>query len=161
MAKIKRALLSVYNKEGLIELAQALRQRGVELISSGGTQKILEDNQIESRPISDLTGFPEILDGRVKTLHPVIFAGILAKRIPEHLAQLQKQQIIPIDLVVVNLYPFEDTVSQPGCTLAQAIEKIDIGGPSLLRAAAKNHADTTVVVDPDQYADLIKEMDTA
>jgi phosphoribosylaminoimidazolecarboxamide formyltransferase/IMP cyclohydrolase len=160
VATIRRALLSVYKKEGLLELARDLRQRGVELISSGGTQKILEENQIESLPISDLTGFPEILDGRVKTLHPVIFAGILARRIPEHLAQLQKQQITPIDLVVVNLYPFEETVSQPGCTLAQAIEKIDIGGPSLLRAAAKNQADTTVVVDPDQYAELIKEMDT-
>lgn len=159
MAKIKRALLSVYKKEGLIELARNLRERGVDLISSGGTQKILEEHRIETRPVSALTGFPEILDGRVKTLHPVIFGGILARRNPEHLAQLKKQQIIPIDLVVVNLYPFEDTISQKGCTLVQAIEKIDIGGPSLLRAAAKNHADITVVVDPAQYEELITEMD--
>jgi len=159
VAKIKRALLSVYKKEGVIELARSLQERGVELISSGGTQKILDDNKITAQPISDLTGFPEILDGRVKTLHPAVFGGILAKRTPDHLGQLKKQKITPIDLVVVNLYPFEDTISQAGCTLAQAIEKIDIGGPSLLRAAAKNHSDITVLVDPDQYQELIREMD--
>jgi phosphoribosylaminoimidazolecarboxamide formyltransferase / IMP cyclohydrolase len=160
VAKIKRALLSVYKKDGLIELARNLQQRGVELVSSGGTQKILKEQRIEALPISDLTGFPEILDGRVKTLHPVIFAGILARRIPEHLAQLKKHTITPIDLVVVNLYPFEETIGQAGCTLSQAIEKIDIGGPSLLRAAAKNHSEITVITDPDQYAELIREMDT-
>jgi phosphoribosylaminoimidazolecarboxamide formyltransferase/IMP cyclohydrolase len=159
VAKIKRALLSVYNKEGIIELARNLCERGVELVSSGGTQKTLQEHKIVAHPISELTGYPEILDGRVKTLHPAVFGGILARRIPEHLAQLKKQRIIPIDLVVVNLYPFEDTINQSDCTLAQAIEKIDIGGPSLLRAAAKNYADITVLVDPGQYAELIKEMD--
>jgi len=160
VAKIKRALLSVYEKEGIIELARDLQKRGVDIISSGGTQKILEEQNIATQPIFEVTGFPEILNGRVKTLHPAVFGGILAKRTPEHLAQLEKQKIKPIDLVVVNLYPFEETISQKNCTMAEAIEKIDIGGPSLLRAAAKNHADTTVLMAPDQYAELIKEMDT-
>ncbi len=159
MAKIQRALLSVSDKAGLIELAKFLNASGVEMISTGGTYKALQDAGLPVTYISEVTNFPEILDGRVKTLHPAIHGGLLAIRDSgEHQAQLAEQQIKPIDLVVVNLYPFAATIAKPGVTLEAAIENIDIGGPSMLRSAAKNHHDVTVVVEPEDYRRLIQEM---
>ena len=158
MTMIKQALISVHDKRGLEDLGRFLIDQGVRIISSGGTQKALENAGIEATAISDLTGFPEILDGRVKTLHPRIFAGILAKRETAHLMQLEEEKIEPIDLVIVNLYPFEETIAKDGCTFEQAIENIDIGGPSLIRAAAKNHKWCTVIVSPEQYDGLRTEM---
>jgi phosphoribosylaminoimidazolecarboxamide formyltransferase/IMP cyclohydrolase len=159
MAKIKRALLSVSDKTGLIALAQFLCDAGVEIISTGGTFKTLQEAGLPVTYISEVTHFPEILDGRVKTLHPAIHGGLLAIRdSAEHQKQLAEQKINPIDLVVVNLYPFAATIAKPGVTLEEAIENIDIGGPSMLRSAAKNHRDVTVVVDPGDYERLIQEM---
>ncbi|MFQ6059093.1 MAG: bifunctional phosphoribosylaminoimidazolecarboxamide formyltransferase/IMP cyclohydrolase [Anaerolineae bacterium] len=155
---IERALLSVSDKRGIVELAQGLRELGVELISTGGTARVLREAGLDVCTVEDVTAFPEILDGRVKTLHPAIHAAILARRQPQHLAQLAAQGITPIDLVVVNLYPFAATVAQPETTLAQAVEQIDIGGVALLRAAAKNFAHVTVVVDPADYAGLLAEL---
>jgi phosphoribosylaminoimidazolecarboxamide formyltransferase/IMP cyclohydrolase len=157
--KISRAIISVHDKNGIVKLARYLADKGVQIISSGGTQKTLATAGIRTEQVSAITGFPEILDGRVKTLHPIIFAGILAKRNPNHLAELEKQKIDPLDLIIVNLYPFEQTIARPGCTLAEAVENIDIGGPSLIRAAAKNHDWATVITDPDQYESLKSEMD--
>jgi phosphoribosylaminoimidazolecarboxamide formyltransferase/IMP cyclohydrolase len=156
--KIKRAIISVYQKEGLEELARSLEQKGISIISSGGTFDILQKAGIKAQKVSELTKFPEILDGRVKTLHPNIFAGILAKRNKNHLKQLQLQQIEPIDLVIVNLYPFESTVAKANCTVDNAIEQIDIGGPSLIRAAAKNFHHVTVITSPNQYQALMEEL---
>src|SRR5262249_37791347 len=137
---VRRALLSVSDKSGLIDLARALASFGVELISTGGTRKALADAGLAVRDVSDVTGFPEILDGRVKTLHPRVHAGILAIRDNDkHQATLQQQGIAPIDLVVCNLYPFEATVARDGSTHEQAVEEIDVGGPSMVRAAAKNY----------------------
>src|SRR5437660_3025922 len=137
---IRRALLSVSDKTGLVEFARALAGFGVELISTGGTRKALADAGLAVRDISEVTGFPEMLDGRVKTLHPRIHGGILAVRDnPQHLATLQAHGIAPIDLVVVNLYPFEATAARPGSTHAEIVENIDVGGPTLIRAAAKNY----------------------
>ncbi|TCL54397.1 phosphoribosylaminoimidazolecarboxamide formyltransferase/IMP cyclohydrolase [Hydrogenispora ethanolica] len=159
MAKIQRALLSVSDKTGLLELAQFLAASKVEMISTGGTFKAIQEAGLPVTYISDVTGFPEILDGRVKTLHPAIHGGLLAIRdSEEHRCQLAEQRIRPIDLVVVNLYPFAATVAKPEVTLEDAIENIDIGGPSMLRSAAKNHHDVTVVVDPADYPVLIKEL---
>jgi phosphoribosylaminoimidazolecarboxamide formyltransferase / IMP cyclohydrolase len=159
MAGIKRALMSVSDKAGLVELAKFLVDLKVEIISTGGTFKALTDAGLPVTYISDVTKFPEILDGRVKTLHPAIHGGLLAIRdSAEHCRQLAEQKIEPIDLVVVNLYPFATTISKPGVTLEEAIENIDIGGPSMLRSAAKNHHDVTVVVDPLDYEPLIAEM---
>jgi phosphoribosylaminoimidazolecarboxamide formyltransferase/IMP cyclohydrolase len=155
---IKRAIISVYDKTGIEALARFLNDRGIRIISSGGTSKALEEAGIKTQQISDITGFPEILDGRVKTLHPVIFSGILAKRSESHLKQLSQQKIDPVDLVIVNLYPFEETVARKDCSLEEAVENIDIGGPSLIRAAAKNFDWTTVITSPDQYEDLMAEM---
>jgi phosphoribosylaminoimidazolecarboxamide formyltransferase/IMP cyclohydrolase len=156
---IRRALLSVSDKSGLVELARALNGYGVELISTGGTRKALADAGLAVRDISDVTGFPEILDGRVKTLHPRVHAGILAVRDnPQHAATLQAQSIAPIDLVVCNLYPFEATVSKPGASHEEIVENIDVGGPSMVRAAAKNYHDVAVVTDPRQYVDLLQEL---
>lgn len=152
MAKIKRALLSVWDKTGLVEFAQVLAAAGVELISTGGTAKVLRDAGLTVTELSAYTGFPEMLDGRLKTLHPKVHGGLLYIRgNPEHEAAVQQHGIAPIDLVVVNLYPFEQTVARPDATLADAIENIDIGGPTLLRAAAKNHQAVTVIVDPGDY----------
>ena len=151
----KRALLSVYDKTGIVELAKFLKGSNFDIISSGGTQKYLEENGIETIAIESVTGFPEMLNGRVKTLHPKILAGILAKRITEHERQLDSHQINTIDMIVVNLYPFEETIIKEDCTLEEAIEQIDIGGPTLLRSAAKNHAYTTVLCSPQQYEDFI------
>lgn len=158
--KIRRALISVYDKTGIVEFAKALHEEfGIELISTGGTARTLKDAGLPVTLVEDVTGFPEMMDGRVKTLHPKIHAGILADRDnPEHMRQLQEQGIEPIDMVVVNLYPFEKTIAEPNCTFEQAIEMIDIGGPCLLRAAAKNsrHVVTVTTADPDIYAFLLK-----
>lgn len=158
MGKIRKAVISVHDKTGIEELARFLVNNGVKIISSGGTQKRLEEAGIECQAVSNLTAFPEILGGRVKTLHPIIFSGILAKRDNEHLKQLDEQNIEPIDLVIVNLYPFEETIAARDCTLDMAVENIDIGGPSLIRAAAKNYAWTTVLISPDQYDELQEQL---
>jgi len=155
----KRALLSVYRKDGLVELARGLADRGFEILSTGGTAAELEKASIPVTSVSKVTGFPEILDGRVKTLHPKVHGGILARRdVPAHLEALEKQKIGPIDVVVVNLYPFEDRVAK-GCTFDEAIENVDIGGPTMVRAAAKNFAHVAVVVDPADYGLLLEQLD--
>ncbi len=159
MAKIQRALLSVSDKAGIVPLAQTLLQAGVELISTGGTAKALREAGLEVTDLSAYTGFPEMLDGRVKTLHPKIHGGLLYVRgNREHEAAALAHQIKPIDLVVVNLYPFEETVAKPGVGLPEAIENIDIGGPSMLRSAAKNHEWVTVVVDPADYGEIGRQI---
>lgn len=161
MAKIQRALLSVFDKTGLIPFAQALSAAGVEIISTGGTAKALRDQGMKVTDLSAYTGFPEMLDGRVKTLHPKIHGGLLYIRgNATHEAAVKQHEIKPIDLVVVNLYPFEQTIAKPNVTLAEAIENIDIGGPSMLRSAAKNHDSVTVVVDPSDYAEVAKQITT-
>jgi phosphoribosylaminoimidazolecarboxamide formyltransferase/IMP cyclohydrolase len=159
MIKIRRALLSVSDKTGLVPLAETLARAGVELISTGGTAKALRDAGLNPIDLSAYTGFPEMLDGRVKTLHPKIHGGLLFIRGNEHHeAAVRAHQIEPIDLVVVNLYPFEQTVARPGVTLPEAIENIDIGGPSMLRSAAKNHESVTVVVDPADYPEVARQV---
>lgn len=155
--KLKRALLSVSDKTGIVELAEFLHKNGVEIISTGGTMKALQDAGIPVTYVSDVTGFPEIMDGRVKTLNPKIHGAILAVRSnPEHMAALAKHDITPIDLVVVNLYPFRETISKPGVTEAEAIENIDIGGPAMVRASAKNFKDVVIVTYPSRYEGLMK-----
>ena len=157
--KIQRALISVFDKTGLVPLAQILREADVEIISTGGTAKALREQGITVSDLSAYTEFPEMLDGRVKTLHPKIHGGLLYVRgNPEHEAATKKHEIKPIDLVVVNLYPFEQTVAKPGVTLHDAIENIDIGGPSMLRSAAKNHESVTVVIDPTDYAEVADQI---
>ncbi len=159
MSKIQRALLSVSDKTGLVPLAEALARAGVEIISTGGTAKALRDAGLKPVELGAYTGFPEMLDGRVKTLHPKIHGGLLYIRGNEkHEAAVREHQIQPIDLVVVNLYPFEKTVAKPDVPLAEAIENIDIGGPSMLRSAAKNHESVTVVVDPADYAEVARQI---
>jgi phosphoribosylaminoimidazolecarboxamide formyltransferase/IMP cyclohydrolase len=158
----KRALLSVSDKTGLVEFAQTLAKAGYELISTGGTSKALRDAGLTVADISDITNFPEMMDGRVKTLHPKVHGGLLFLRDnEEHKAQAAKHDIAPIDLVVVNLYPFEQTIAKPGVTLEHAIENIDIGGPSMLRSAAKNYRSVTVITDPADYAVVAGEISTA
>ena len=157
--KIQRALLSVTDKEGIVEFARALLQLGVELLSTGGTAKVLRDAGIPVKEISEFTGFPEMLDGRVKTLHPKVHGGLLYLRgNAEHEATMKKHHLLPIDLICVNLYRFEATMSRPGVTFEEAIENIDIGGPSMLRSAAKNHRSVTVVSDPSDYRRVLDEM---
>lgn len=157
MAKIQRALISVSDKMGVIEFARALAAQGIEILSTGGTAKLLADSHIPVIEVSDHTGFPEMMDGRVKTLHPKIHGGLLGRRgIDESV--MQAHGIKPIDLLVVNLYPFEQTIAKPDCDLAIAIENIDIGGPAMLRSAAKNHASVTVIVDAQDYATVLKEI---
>ncbi|WP_226683065.1 bifunctional phosphoribosylaminoimidazolecarboxamide formyltransferase/IMP cyclohydrolase [Sutcliffiella horikoshii] len=154
-----RALVSVSNKEGIVPFVQQLVDLGVEVISTGGTKKVLQDNGVNVIGISEVTGFPEILDGRVKTLHPMIHGGLLAMRDNEsHQAQMEEHGITPIDLVVVNLYPFKETISKADSTFEDAIENIDIGGPTMLRSAAKNHKDVAVLVDPVDYEGVIAEL---
>jgi len=156
---MKRALISVSDKNGIIELARELENLGFELISTGGTYQTLQKAGVKVKAVSDVTLFPEILDGRVKTLHPAIHGGLLAIRDnEEHLRQLRENKITPIDLVVVNLYPFQQTISKEDVTIAEAIENIDIGGPSMLRSAAKNHQFVTVLVDPEDYQGVIREL---
>jgi phosphoribosylaminoimidazolecarboxamide formyltransferase/IMP cyclohydrolase len=159
MSKIQRALISVFDKTGLIPFAQALTSVGVEIISTGGTAKALRDAGIIVSDLSAYTGFPEMMDGRVKTLHPKIHGGLLYIRgNAAHEAAAKKHEIKPIDLVVVNLYPFEQTIAKPDVTLADAIENIDIGGPSMLRSAAKNHESVTVVIDPSDYSEVANQI---
>jgi phosphoribosylaminoimidazolecarboxamide formyltransferase/IMP cyclohydrolase len=154
-----RALLSVSDKRGLVEFARELVALGWEIVSTGGTAEALRRQQVPVIGIEDVTGFPEMMDGRVKTLHPKIHGGLLGRRDnPEHMAAMQDHDITPIDLVAVNLYPFRETVAKPDTTFEQAIEQIDIGGPSMLRSAAKNHADVIVVVNPDDYASVIEDL---
>ncbi|HZZ40076.1 MAG TPA: bifunctional phosphoribosylaminoimidazolecarboxamide formyltransferase/IMP cyclohydrolase [Acidobacteriaceae bacterium] len=158
--KITRALLSVTDKSGLVEFAQRLARHGVELVSTGGTARTLRDAGLQVRDIADLTGFPEMLDGRVKTLHPRVHGGILYRRSDEeHRAQVEKHGILPIDMVVVNLYAFEKTAAKPGVHFGEIIENIDIGGPSMVRSAAKNFEDVAIVTAPDDYAALGDELD--
>jgi len=157
---IRRALLSVSDKTGIVELAQALASQGIALLSTGGTYKVLRDSGLEVTEVSAHTGFPEIMDGRVKTLHPKIHGGLLGRRGQDD-AVMQQHDIAAIDLLVLNLYPFEATVAKPGCTLEDAIENIDIGGPAMLRAAAKNWVDVAVLTAPDQYADVISAVQVA
>src|SRR5438105_8893743 len=160
MAKIQRALLSVYDKSGLIPLAETLVKAGVELISTGGTAKALRERGLPVIDLSSFTGFPEMLDGRVKTLHPKIHAGLLYLRNhPEHEATAAEHGIRAIDLVAVNLYPFEQTVAKANVTVEEAIENIDIGGPSMLRSAAKNHQSVTVIVDPADYREVSAQIE--
>ncbi|HEX6005281.1 MAG TPA: bifunctional phosphoribosylaminoimidazolecarboxamide formyltransferase/IMP cyclohydrolase [Burkholderiales bacterium] len=162
MAAIKRALISVSDKTGIVEFARALGAYGIELISTGGTASLLREAGLPVVEVADYTGFPEMLDGRVKTLHPRVHAGILARRdVAAHVTALKEARIPTLDLVVVNLYPFAQTVARPECTLDQAIENIDIGGPALVRAAAKNHAHVAVVTDPGDYPMLVRELNAA
>ena len=157
--KIRQALLSLSDKRGAVEFAQGLAAQGVKLLSTGGTAKLLRDAGLAVTEIGDYTGFPEMLDGRVKTLHPKVHGGILARRdLPEHLATIEQHGIPTIDLVCVNLYPFRETVAKPNVTLDEAIENIDIGGPAMVRSSAKNYASVAVVTDPEDYPALLTEM---
>jgi len=159
VAKVKRALISVSHKEGILDFAKGLASLGIEILSTGGTAKLLRDGGVPVKDVSEFTGFPEMLDGRVKTLHPKVHGGLLGRRNnPEHVRQMQQHGIEPIDLVVVNLYPFEQTVAKPGCTLEDAIENIDIGGPTMLRSAAKNYTDVAVVVSSRDYGRVLDEI---
>jgi len=159
MRKIERALISLTDKSGIEDFARQLQDMGVEILSTGGTAKKMRDNGIKVKDVSEFTGFPEMLDGRVKTLHPKVHGGILAQKTNhDHLAQMDAHGLQPIDLIAVNLYAFEKTIADPNCTLADAIENIDIGGPTMLRAAAKNYRDVTVLVDPADYPQVLKEM---
>ena len=159
MRKIERAVISLTDKSGIEDFARQLEEMGVEILSTGGTAKKMRDSGIKVMDVSEFTGFPEMLDGRVKTLHPKVHGGILAQKTnPDHLSQMEENGLVPIDLIAVNLYAFEKTVADPNCTLADAIENIDIGGPTMLRAAAKNYRDVTVLVDPSDYPQVISEM---
>jgi len=159
VGKVARALISVSHKEGILDFAKGLAQLGIEILSTGGTAKLLRDGGVKVKDVSEFTGFPEMLDGRVKTLHPKVHGGLLGRRNnPEHMKQWKQHGIEPIDLVVVNLYPFEQTVAKPGCTLEDAIENIDIGGPTMLRSAAKNYTDVAVVVSPRDYSRVLDEL---
>lgn len=159
MAKIKRVLISVSDKTGVEEFAKKLAAFDVEFLSTGGTATMLRNAGLKVTDVSEYTGFPEIMDGRVKTLHPKVHGALLGVRTnPEHMATMQKHGIIPIDMVVVNLYPFKKTIEKPGCTFEDAIENIDIGGPTMLRSAAKNFAGVSVVIDPADYEPIINEM---
>jgi phosphoribosylaminoimidazolecarboxamide formyltransferase/IMP cyclohydrolase len=159
MSRIKRAVISVSNKEGIVEFAEAIASMGVEILSTGGTAKTLRDAGISVKEVSEYTGFPEMLDGRVKTLHPKIHGGLLSRRDNlKDMEEIKKHGIDTIDMVVVNLYPFEETISRPEVTFAEAIENIDIGGPTMLRSASKNFQDVAVVVDPSDYKKIIREM---
>ncbi|MCL2760487.1 MAG: bifunctional phosphoribosylaminoimidazolecarboxamide formyltransferase/IMP cyclohydrolase [Desulfuromonadales bacterium] len=159
MAKISRALISLSDKTGIVEFAKDLAGFGVEILSTGGTAKLLREAGLTVKDVSEFTGFPEMLDGRVKTLHPKVHGGLLGMRSnPKHVAMMKEHGIEPIDMVVVNLYPFEATVAKGDCSLEDAIENIDIGGPTMLRAAAKNHPDVTVITDPVDYAVVMSEM---
>ena len=158
MSKVGRALISVFDKKGIVEFARELSQLGVEIISTGGSAALLRENGVAIKDVSEITGFPEMMGGRVKTLHPKVHGGILALRDhPEHVSQMKSHGIAPIDLVVVNLYPFEATVAR-GASFPEVVEQIDIGGPTMVRAAAKNHAHVGVVVDPDDYGPIQAEL---
>ncbi len=154
---IKRALISVSDKTGILEFAKALADKNIEILSTGGTAKLLMENSVPVTEVSSYTGFPEMMDGRIKTLHPKIHGGILARRGTDE-AVMQQHDIQPIDMLVVNLYPFQATVADPNCSLEDAIENIDIGGPTMLRAAAKNHNDVTVIVEPEDYEVVLEQL---
>ena len=154
---VKRALISVSDKTGVVDFARGLHELGVEIISTGGTMKAIADAGIPVKSVSEVTGFPEMMDGRVKTLHPKVHGGILGRRGQDD-AIMEEHQIQPIDMVVVNLYPFAQTVAREGCSLEDAVENIDIGGPSMVRAAAKNYKYVAVVVDPKQYDDILERI---
>ncbi len=159
MTKIQRALISVSDKAGVVELARALLTHGVQILSTGGTAQLLKLNGVVVTEVAEHTGFPEMMEGRVKTLHPKVHGGILARRDkPDHVRAMKEHGIPPIDMVVVNLYPFSETVAKPGCTLEDAIENIDIGGPAMVRAAAKNHEFVAVVTDPADYPSIIAKL---
>src|SRR5689334_21465754 len=159
MSKIQRAILSVTDKTGIVEFAKKLAGMNVELFSTGGTAKLLRDSRVAVKDISELTGFPEMMDGRVKTLHPKVHGGILhVRNNPTHVAAAREHGIQPIDMVVVNLYAFEKTASKPGVHFDEVIENIDIGGPSMVRSAAKNFKDVAIVTSPDDYDSIVQEM---
>jgi phosphoribosylaminoimidazolecarboxamide formyltransferase / IMP cyclohydrolase len=159
MSKMKRALISVSNKNGVVEFAKALQAMGIEILSTGGTAKSLRDAGVPVKDVSEHTGSPEMLDGRVKTLHPKIHGGLLSRRDnPKDMEEIKKHGIETIDVVVVNLYPFEATIAKPGVTFDEAIENIDIGGPAMLRSASKNFRHVAVIVDPSDYEKVIAEM---
>ncbi len=159
MRKIERALISLTDKSGIAGFAKELEGLGVEILSTGGTARKMRENGIKVKDVAEFTGFPEMLDGRVKTLHPKVHGGILAQKTnPDHLAQMKEHGLQAIDLIAVNLYDFNKATSDPHCTLADAIENIDIGGPTMLRAAAKNFNDVTVIVDPADYPQVLAEM---
>lgn len=159
MAKIERALISVSDKSGVVEFAKELAQFGISFLSTGGTSKILREASLTVTDVSEYTGFPEMMDGRVKTLHPKVHGGLLGVRTnAEHVATMKAHGIQNIDMVVINLYPFQKTVAKPDCTFEDAIENIDIGGPAMLRSAAKNHESVTVIIDPADYAPVLAEM---
>ncbi len=155
---MKRALISVSNKDGIVDFARGIENLGYDIISTGGTFRTIREAGIKVTQVAEVTGFPEILNGRVKTLHPKIHGGILARRTPEHMQQLSENQIDTIDIVVVNLYPFRETISKPDVTLPEAIENIDIGGPSMVRSAAKNYEDVIIIVEPDDYRAVLEEL---
>jgi len=159
MNTIKRAIISLTDKSGIEQFASQLSQLGIEILSTGGTAKKLREQGLQVLDVADFTGFPEMLDGRVKTLHPKVHGGILAQRHnPEHQKQMAAHGLLPIDLIAVNLYAFDKATADPSCTVAHAIENIDIGGPTMLRAAAKNYQDVTVIVDPADYPVVIAEI---
>ncbi len=159
MPKIKKVIISVSDKSGVAEFAKELSAFGVEFLSTGGTARMLREAGLDVKDISEYTGFPEMLDGRVKTLHPKVHGGLLGVRSnPEHVKVMKEHGIENIDMVVVNLYPFKQTISRKGCTLEEAIENIDIGGPTMLRSAAKNFESVTVIIDPADYKIVIDEM---
>lgn len=161
MLNVKRAIVSVSDKAGIVGFAMTLHELGIEMLSTGGTAKILKEAGIPVKEVSDYTGFPEILDGRVKTLHPKVHGGLLAKRDnSEHMKAIDDYGIVTIDMVVVTLYPFQKTISKPGVTFDEAIENIDIGGPAMLRAAAKNFASVAVIMDPSDYPAVKDELIT-
>ena len=160
MNNIQRALLSVSDKTGVLELAKQLAKLGIELLSTGGTAKLLKEAGLTVKEVSEHTGFPEMMAGRIKTLHPKVHGGLLGRRGIDE-AIMAQHDISPIDLVVVNLYPFEATVARDDCTLEMAIENIDIGGPTMLRAAAKNHAAVTVLIDPADYSRVITQIESS
>src|SRR3990172_92542 len=157
--KVKRALISVSDKKGVVEFARGLNRLGVEIISTGGTARLLQNEGVPVIAVSEITNFPEMLGGRVKTLHPAIHGAVLAKRTKDHLLQLKEQGIDPIDLVVVNLYPFSETIAKKNVSMDEAVEQIDIGGPTMVRAAAKNFASVAVVTDPTRYDEILAELE--
>lgn len=159
MPPMKRAIISLTDKSGIEDFASQLSKLGIEILSTGGTAKKLREQGLAVIDVADFTGFPEMLDGRVKTLHPKVHGGILAQRAnPEHQKQMTEHGLLPIDLIAVNLYAFDKATADPSCTVAHAIENIDIGGPTMLRAAAKNYHDVTVIVDPADYPVVIAEI---
>lgn len=159
MSRIKRALISVSDKNGIVKLAKELNSMGIEILSTGGTAKALRDGGIPVKDVSEYTGFPEMLDGRLKTLHPRIHGGLLSRRDnPKDMEEIKNHGINTIEMVVVNLYPFEETISRPGVSFLEALENIDIGGPAMLRSASKNFQDVAVIVDPFDYEKILEEM---